>query len=107
MYPSRELTALAARKLAVRQRIAVARLECASLAAEAARPIALADRVIVQWRRLSPFVKFAALPLGLLFRRRLVPRSKGGLIRQALRWVPAVLSAVRILQARRSGGLIR
>ena len=106
MYPSRELTSLAARKLAVRQRIAVARVECASLAVEAARPIALADRVIAQWRRLSPFVKFAALPLGLLFRRRLVPR-KGGLIRQALRWVPAVLSAVRILRARRSGGLIR
>ena len=100
MYPSRELTALALRKRMLRQRIAVARWECVALASDVARPIALVDRAIVQWRKISPLVKFAALPLGLLFRRRLIPAS-GGFFRKIVRWAPVALSAMRMFKGQR------
>ena len=100
MYPSRELTALARRKDALCHRIAASRSECVAFAADAARPIALIDRALVQWRKISPLVKFAALPLGLLFRRRLMP-AKGGFFRKILRWAPVVLSAARMFKATR------
>lgn len=100
MYPSGELTQLALRKIAVRQRIAVRRLEVVSLASEAARPVAWLDRAIVQWKKISPFAKFAALPLALLFRRSLLPK-KVSLFRQVFRWAPAVFSALRMYRASR------
>ncbi|SRR6266540_3574067 len=100
MYPTRELTALALRKRALRQRISVTRWECVALASDVARPIALIDRAIVQWRKISPLVKIAALPLGLLFRRRLMP-AKGGFFRNILRWAPMMFSAARMFKAQR------
>lgn len=101
MYPSAELTALEVRKIILRQKIAVSRLECVSLAEQASRPIALLDRVIAQWRKISPLMKFAAVPLGFLLRRKLLPR-KVSLFRSALRWAPAVLSAMRMARTRSS-----
>lgn len=95
MYPTAELALIDARKLSLRQKIAVSRLECVALAERASRPIALLDRVITQWRKISPVMKIAAVPLGLLLRRKLLPR-KIGLFRSALRWAPAVLSAMRM-----------
>lgn len=102
MYPTRQLTILELRKIAVRQRIAVTRWECVSLAAEAARPIAWVDRALVQWRKISPFAKFAAVPLGLLLSRRLRPGKGGGLFRQLLRWAPIGFKAARMFAARRA-----
>jgi hypothetical protein len=99
MYPSRELTALALRKVAVRQRIAVARWDCVSAASEAARPIVWIDRAVAQWRKISPFAKIAAVPLGILFGRRLMP-GKSGLFGRLLRWAPVVLKAVQMFKAR-------
>lgn len=101
MYPTAELSELAVRKAALRQRIAASRWKCAALAERVARPIALLDRVVAQWRKISPLAKFAALPLGLLLRRKLVPR-KIGIFRTALRWAPAILQAVRMAQTSRT-----
>ena len=99
MYPTAELASLDARKILLRQKIAASRLECVALAEKASRPIALLDRVITQWRKISPLMKIAAVPLGFLLRRKLLPR-KVGLFRSALRWAPAVLSAMRVARAR-------
>jgi hypothetical protein len=101
MYPTAELKTLEVRKLVLRQKIAASRLECAALAERASRPVALLDRVITQWRKISPLAKIAAVPLGFMLRRKLLPR-KGSLFRSALRWAPAVLSAMRMAKARSS-----
>lgn len=99
MYPTAELKGLELRKLALQQKIAASRLECAALAERASRPVALLDRVIVQWRKISPLAKIAAVPLGFLLKQKLLPR-KTSLFRSALRWAPAVLSAMRMAKTR-------
>ena len=66
MYPSEELRFLAASKEALREQIFVRREICAVAAARVARPIAWLDRVQARWHNLSPLVKMAALPAGLL-----------------------------------------
>lgn len=93
MYPRQELTVLAERKAALIDRIGLQREVCAASAARAARPLELFDRVMARWRRLSPFVKFAAIPLGFLLKRSLGRRARvlGGM----MRWGPLVLGAVR------------
>jgi len=99
MYPTAELASLEVRKILLRQKIAASRLECVALAERVARPIALLDRVITQWRKISPLAKIAAVPLGFVLRRKLLPR-KVSLFRSALRWAPAVLSAMRMARGR-------
>jgi len=99
MYSDRELTALAAGKAALRQRIARQRAECAEAAARVLEPVALLDQVVTRWRQLSPLVKIVALPLGLLLQRKLAPRSR--VLGSLLRWGPLVLGAARSLTSRR------
>lgn len=103
MYPSGELNRLARRKAALHHRIAGTRLRCAAAAGGVARPIDWLDRLMVQWRRISPVAKLAAVPLGLLLRSRFGPRRRGGtsLLGRAFRFVPVALSVARILAARR------
>ena len=95
MYPGRELTRLAAYKVALRRDIARHRAQCAVAAARVAQPLEWLDRMLAFWRRLSPFVKFAALPLGFLLKRSLAPRTR--VLGPLLRWGPPVLGAVRDL----------
>ena len=76
MYPDRELTRLAAYKAALRRDVALRRAQCAVAAARVAQPLEWLDRMLAFWRRLSPFVKFAALPLGFLLKRSLAPRTR-------------------------------
>ena len=92
MYPDRELTRLAAYKAALRRGIALRRAQCAVAAARVAQPLEWLDRMLAIWRRLSPFVKFAALPLGFLLKRSLAPRTR--VLGTLLRWGPPVLGAV-------------
>jgi hypothetical protein len=92
MYPDRELTRLAAYKAALRRGIALRRAQCAVAAARVAQPLEWLDRMLAYWRRLSPFVKFAALPLGFLLKRSLAPRTR--VLGTLLRWGPPVLGAV-------------
>jgi hypothetical protein len=99
MYPDRELTRLAAYKAALRRDISLRRAQCAKAAARVAQPLEWLDRVLAFWRRLSPLVKFAALPLGLLLKRSLAPRLR--VLGALLRWGPPVLGAVRSLTGAR------
>ena len=95
MYPDRELTRLAAYKAALRRDIALRRAQCAEAAARVAQPLEWLDRMLAFWRRLSPLVKFVALPLGFLLKRSLAPRTR--ILGTLLRWGPPVLGAVRDL----------
>lgn len=93
MYPERELTLLAARKRAVRQRIAVRRAACVQAAARLARPLAWLDRVRTFWHRLSPLARIVSAPLGLLASRAVLPR--GGILGALARWAPLAFGVGR------------
>jgi len=102
MYPTAELMLLQRGKASVRARIATNRLYCAALAAEVAKPIGWLERTLVQWRKISPFMKIAAIPLGFLLRRKLRLVGKIHPVRRLLRWLPAVMGAVRMVSRQRA-----
>ncbi len=97
MYPTGELNELAQRKQALRVRIAAHRAECVAYAEHVARPIAAIDRISAQWKRISPYAKLAAIPLGFLLQRRMAkkPVVAGGWKRW-LKLAPVAMSAVRL-----------
>jgi hypothetical protein len=105
MYPDRELIRLAAYKAALQRDIALRRVECQVLAVQVAQPLEWLDRAVAFWRRLSPFARFAAVPLGLLVKRTVFPRVR--LLRSLLRWGPLIFGAARGIRSaakRRSRG---
>lgn len=71
MFPKEELNQLARQKALLQARIALCRIECRVAAAELARPIVLVDRGVEIWRKISPFAKLVAVPVGLLLGRTL------------------------------------
>lgn len=103
MYPTAELNDLALRKAAVRSRISSTRLRCAAAAGEVARPIVWIDRVVAQWRKISPMAKLAALPLGFLLRRTFAGRTarRTSLLTRMFKLLPTVLGAARMFAAHR------
>ncbi len=97
MYPTGELNELAQRKQALRVRIAAHRAECVAYAEHVARPIAAIDRIAAQWKRISPYAKLAAIPLGFLLQRRMA--KKQAVASGWKRWLklaPVAMSAVRL-----------
>lgn len=98
MYPRRDLIALEQRKIHLRGRIAARRAQCREAAVALARPVEQLDHLVAQWRRISPLLKAAALPLGWVLKRALFPRWRIG--SSLLRWVPAVFSAWRTFRGR-------
>lgn len=65
------LKAAARHKSALRRRIAGRREECVASATRVLRPLGQLDAALALWRRVAPYARLAALPLGwLLFRRR-------------------------------------
>jgi hypothetical protein len=97
MYPSRELSRLAAHKQLRRGRICAHRVACVRDVARLARPWLWLDRALIMWRQLSPWLKIAAVPLGLLAKRSSVTRPLG----PWLRWLPIVSTVARALLSRR------
>lgn len=100
MYPTEELSLLAARKAALRERISICRDRCTAAAERVTRPLEWIDRALSRWRQLSPLVKIAAIPLGILVKRKLAPRAR--VFGAILRWGPVVFGAVRDLAAERT-----
>ena len=96
MYSDRELNLLAAHKLVLRHRIARRRIHCVAVASQVVRPFAWLDRAVDLWRRLSPVMKLAAVPLGLLVTRAITPRFK--VLTSLARWGPLAFAAVRGLK---------
>ena len=93
MHHREELTALAADKAALVERIHARRELCAAAAAGAARPLKALDLGMARWRRLPPVVRLAALPLGLLLARLAGRRVRA--LGALLRWGPLVLQVAR------------
>ncbi len=93
MYPAHDLNRLARHKVSCRQRIARRRSQCVRAAARLAEPLAWLDRMMAHWRRLSPFARLAAVPLGFLLRRAASPRPR--LLGTLLRWAPLAAGALR------------
>jgi hypothetical protein len=108
MYPQAELNRLALYKVGLRRDIAYRRRECAAAAARVVRPLEWLDRAVAFLRRLSPLAKFAAVPLGFLVSRSVIPRIK--ILGPLLRWGPVAFAAVRgvsaIVRGRADAGLI-
>jgi hypothetical protein len=96
MYPDREMSRLAARKVALRRDIALHRAQCAAAAARAVQPLEWLDRALAFWRRLSPLAKFAAVPAGILVQRFVFPRLK--ILRSLVRWGPLAFGAARVVR---------
>jgi hypothetical protein len=91
MYPTRELSRLATHKQAVQQRITRHRADCVAAATGLARPFDWLDRALGFWRQLSPWIKIAAVPLGLFWKRPAAARPLGAL----LRWLPVISGVLR------------
>lgn len=97
MYPTGELNGLAQRKEALRVRIAAQRAECVAYAEHVARPIAAIDRMAAQWRRISPYAKLAAIPLGFLLQQRLAAKqARPPGWKRWLKFAPVAMSAMRL-----------
>ncbi|ACB74932.1 hypothetical protein [Opitutus terrae] len=102
MYSTADLDELTQRKRVLQQQIALTREHCASFATEIARPLALIDRARAQWKRVSPVVKLATIPLALLlFRGRARVRARIRFLQGAWRWMPVVLGVARWARASR------
>ncbi len=97
MYPGGELIALGRSKAVLRRRITVRRWQCVDAATSASRSLAWVDRLLAGWRRISPLVKLAAVPLVFRFRRPLVRRTRR--LATAMRWLPFVLEVARTVRA--------
>jgi hypothetical protein len=93
MYPQPQLNRLAAHKVALQRGIAHRRAQCAEAAVRIAQPIEWLDRMLASVRRISPLVKFAAVPLGFFAVRTVFPRRK--ILGSLARWSPLVFGAVR------------
>jgi hypothetical protein len=93
MYPQSELARLAACKVAMRRRIARRRIQWEENGAVVARPLVWLDRMQAAVRKLSPWIKFGAVPLGFLLRRSLFPRLK--FLGPLLRWSPLLVPVAR------------
>jgi hypothetical protein len=98
VYPARELSRLAAHKRALQRRITRRRAECVAAVTCIAQPFAWLDRALGFWRELSPWIKIAAVPLGLFWKRPAAMRP----LSAVARWLPVVAAAVRGFNAIRS-----
>lgn len=95
MYHREELTDLAEGKAALVECIRARRALCEAAAARAARPLKALDLGIARWRQLSPFVRLAAVPLGLLLAR--LPGRRARALGAVVRWGPLLLGAARCM----------
>ena len=95
MYPSGELSLLAARKAVVRRRIAQRRWQCVQDAAALARPLGWISRVVEVWQRISPLVKIAGVPVILTLTRKFFGRA--GRVASLARLVPLVLQTAKMV----------
>jgi hypothetical protein len=97
MYPAEELNRLAWHKAALQRDIARRRRDCAEAASRVVQPLEWLDRAVAFWRKLSPFTRLAAVPLGIVLKRTLLPRAKifGALVR----WAPLAFGVFRSMRA--------
>src|SRR5207248_1856103 len=81
----------------LRARIAEHRWECIEAAATLARPLQWMDRVVATWRRFSPLVRLAGLPLAWMVARRLKLFSRIAKVTALARSLPLILNTARMV----------
>lgn len=99
MYPDEELSRLGAHKAALRRRITNRRYEYLGITALVLQPIGWLDWLLKLRRHVAPLVPFAMIPLGLLLRRRVIPRRQ--VWGAVLRWIPLFLRVANRMVSRR------
>lgn len=95
MYPQANLEALAQRKQALLSSIRTSRAECAAHLSVIAKPIVWAEGLYARWKAVSPIVKVAAVPVGVMLKRKLFPKGGGGFAAGLLRWAPVAADLFR------------
>jgi hypothetical protein len=100
MYPSQELSWLAAEKTALQRTIAVRRIQCVEAAKQVGRPLDWLDRIVAFGRKVSPVASLTTMPLTLLVLRAVFPQRK--ILRTLLSWAPLMFKAWQGVQTRRS-----
>ena len=93
MYPQGALNELRGAKAALRRRISERRMQNVEHARRAGQPLVWIDSAWSMWTRLSPFVKLAAIPAGLVAARGVLPRAR--FLMRLIRWAPAIIGLVR------------
>ena len=97
MYPQTDLKYLEQRKSNLRGRIHARRSACAEELGRVLRPVVWGEGLWAKWKAISPIVKLTAVPVGLLLRDKLFPKS-GGVIGGLIRWGPLALNLFRSMR---------
>jgi hypothetical protein len=98
MDPQRELALVAARKRALRERIAHRRRLVAKEFIRVEKPLAWLDRAVALWREIPTVAKLAVVPLGLVLIKKIFFRHKK-MLAPLLRWAPTIFKAVQGMKA--------
>ena len=94
MYPERELSILAARKVALRGKIALRRVQTGTDLVQVTKPLGLLDQAVTLWRKIPALAKVAAVPVALVVMKKTFFRKKK-LFSSLLRWGPMCYDAVK------------
>lgn len=95
MYPQADLALLDQRKQALLLSIRTNRVECAARLSEVMKPVQVAEGLYARWKAISPLVKVAAVPVGVMLKRKLFPEGGGGLLSGVMRWAPMAFDIFR------------
>jgi hypothetical protein len=93
MYPQPELTRLAQRKHLLVYRIRARREECVEQVHTVLKPALWLEHMRDRWQSISPLTRYAAVPVGLMLVRKLLP--KVGFL---AKWVPLATNLLRIIR---------
>lgn len=93
MYPQANLDLLAQRKRALLGNIQARREACSEQLQAVLQPVMWIESMYARWKAISPAVKLAAVPVGVVLKQRLFPG--GGLIGKVLQWGPVALNLFR------------
>ncbi|MDF3059811.1 MAG: hypothetical protein K0R17_4026 [Rariglobus sp.] len=94
MASQADLAILSRRKGALIQTIRSRRAECADQLEQTLQPVLWAERLYAQWKAISPLVKIAAVPAGILLKKKLFPNA-GGVVGGIFRWAPLAMNLFR------------
>lgn len=101
MYPAGELELLARRKTFLRLRITMHRMQITQASSRLARPLGVIEQLWAKWRQISPFVKMAAVPLGMMAKKKFFPKMR--IFSALVKWGPAIFSSLRSMGVGASG----
>jgi hypothetical protein len=102
MYPSGELNLLGARKALVRVRIAEHRWQCIQAAGELSKPVEFLDRAWATWKKISPLMKMAGVPLTWMLVKRMKIFGRLAKVASFARTLPVILNTAKAVASWRA-----